>query len=180
MKKLFLFSVVLLTIITSCTTVAFETPQPKNSDELSEFPQELIGIYIDKDSDTLTIKKNSFKYGNKKTTAFHMEEKLTPNKIILKKCEDSFVINLRDTSSNIWNVFIFKKNKKNILVYYIDLGKDNKEEIINNLKDITTAKEIKNKKGEIEKYIINPTKKEFKLLIDSKIFSKVNEFKQLY
>ncbi|MBE9469134.1 MAG: hypothetical protein IMY72_12550 [Bacteroidetes bacterium] len=178
MKKLFLLIVVILTIITSCTTVEFETPQPKNSVELSEFPKNALGIYLDDNNDTLTILKKSFKYGNKKSTVFHMAETLTPNKIILKKYNNYFVLNLRDTSS-IWNVIMFRKYNKNILVYYINLGEKNKDEIINNLKNITATKEMKNEKGEIEKYIINPTEKEFKLLIDNEIFSKVTEFKKL-
>ncbi|MCK5823629.1 MAG: hypothetical protein KAG95_06470 [Bacteroidales bacterium] len=177
MKHLFLLTVVVLAITTSCTTVEFETPQPKKGDELSEFPKNLLGIYIDDSNDTLNILKNSFNYGNEKSTTFHMAETLTPNKIILKKHEDYFVMNIRDSS--VWDVIVFKQNKKNILVYYIDLGKENKKEIINKLKKITTAKEIKNDKGEIEKYIVNPTIKEFKLMIDSKIFSKVNEFKKI-
>lgn len=61
MTRLLLFS--LISIFCSCTTVYFESTQPKGVDKLTAFPTELLGTYLTDEGDTVTINENSYKIG---------------------------------------------------------------------------------------------------------------------
>lgn len=64
--KQIIFVLSVIAMLTSCTTVRFASPQPKDTEELKEFPGNLTGMYHDDEKDTLTITNNSFEYGIEK------------------------------------------------------------------------------------------------------------------
>lgn len=62
----YLLSIVISTVVlSSCTTIYFEHPQPKGNASLKGFPKSFIGTYLIEDGkqvDTLTIEANRFIY----------------------------------------------------------------------------------------------------------------------
>jgi hypothetical protein len=62
----YLFSLVIATVVlSSCTTVYFEHPQPKNDSALNGFPKSFQGAYFIEEGqqkDTLLVEKNKFIY----------------------------------------------------------------------------------------------------------------------
>lgn len=175
MKYLF-FAPILLSII-SCSTVQFESSQPKGAEELSEFPKDLIGEFISKDRDTLLININSFQVKESSIFGQGKVNMLNQNELILKKSNDYYVVSTKD--SNVWEVAVIKLKGSKLSVYIIGYDKKNEVELINKLKEITKVIEIRDSEGKIVKYLINPTQEEFQLLFDKKIFSKIMEYKKI-
>jgi len=177
MKQKYLFFALILLSISSCTTVQFETSQPKDAEELSEFPKDLTGKYTSKNKDTLLIYNNSFQYLESTIFGPGKVNVLNQNDLILKKSNDYFVLSFKD--SNAWEVLVIKQKGNKLRVYCIFYDKNNEVEIINSLKEITKVIEIRDSAGKIDKYLINPTKEEFQLLLDKKVFSKYLELKKI-
>jgi hypothetical protein len=178
MKRKYLFFALILLSISSCTTVQFETSQPKGMAGLSEFPTELKGIYSSKkNQDTLIISYNSFKYLS--TTIFGQVKPTTldQNEVVLKKLNDYYIMSLKD--SNAWEVIGIKLKSNKLQIYYIYPEKKEETELLNKLKEITKVVEIKDNEGKTSKYLINPTTDEFQILLDKKLFSKILEFKKV-
>lgn len=61
MKNL-LFSLIVL--LASCAGVVFDKPQPEDGTKLYEFPQNLLGTYVNEEFDTLIIEKKTFSYNS--------------------------------------------------------------------------------------------------------------------
>jgi hypothetical protein len=176
MKPTILIASNIILFLSSCTTVKFETTQPKETQELKAFPSAMVGKYIDKDKDTLIIAENSFQYGNVKSKDFSMNRSLASGEAILKKSREYYIVNLKD--EYLWEVFAIKNEGKELQIYFIDPGKDNKESV-KKLKEIIPVKEIKNKDGEIDYYLVNPSKSEFEMLLSKEVFSKIGVFKKI-
>jgi len=173
MKKVFvLFSAVLL-MLSSCTVVMFEVSQPKDVEELKEFPNNLIGVFLDKKNDTVRITKNSLIYTEKKAK---VSKSLDSGEIVLKKYNDYYILNLK--TENVWEVIPLKCTDKAIFVSYINLG-EKADTTINKIREVMKVKEILNKEGKIDYYLVNPTKKEFDVLIKKDIFTIANELKRI-
>ena len=176
MKQLFLILSVALLFLSSCKSVKFEIPQPKETDALIEFPDNLIGTYQNNNKEKLVISKKTITYGNKDSKIIYISKTLLPDETVLKKCGDYYVLSLK--YENYWELILFKTIDKDLKVYYIDLDK-NEENIINNLKEITIVKEIRNNEEKIDYYLINPSKKEFDILLKKEIFSKIVDFNRI-
>jgi hypothetical protein len=142
-----------------------------------EFPEKLLGTYINKDNDTLQINKHEFKYGNKKNTFFHLNLSLKSKGIELKKFNDYYILNSNE--EGLWNIIPFIYDKGKIVVYYINIEENTEKEIIGKLKGITSVKEIKNNDNKITKYIINPSNKELQKMFNKKVFSEVFVFEKI-
>jgi len=173
MKQILLVFSATMIMLSSCTSVKFESAQPKDKEELKEFPDNVLGIYIDTERDTLILTSNSFQYGNKKSSIFRVDGTLTSGESILKRDNDYYVLSLKD--ENGWEVITFKYSGKDLTVYYIDLGKD-REKTIKKLKGILAVKEVKDSEGKVDYYLINPSGKEFETLMAKNIFSRVTTF----
>ena len=157
MKTIILILSVTVMILSSCTMVRFEQPQPVNTKALKEFPSSWVGVYI-ADQDTAFVKSNSYKFGKE------AESFLSPDKAVLKRIGDYYVLSSKQEEGD-WDVILIKPIYNGLEVYGIDYDK-NEELIIDNLKKIISVKEIK--KGESnksERYVINPGKREFMNLI---------------
>lgn len=176
-QKYLLFALILLSI-SACTTVQFETSQPKDAPILSEFPNELIGKYVSlgKVKDTLIIMRNAYKFKETKIIGIGKVSELNQNVIILKKSNDYFVLSEKD--SNAWEVIALKQKGQKISFYLLAYDKDSRVKTINRIKEITNVVEISDTDSN-GKYRINPTKEEFQLLLDKKIFSKIMEYKKI-
>ena len=177
MKRIFLLGIMISIIITACTTVEFESSVPKNTDLLYEFPENLLGTYLNKDNDTLQIDRYEFSYGNKKSIFFHINRSLKSEEIELKRFDDNYILNLKEEKS--WNIIPFIYDKDKISIYYIGIEKDMEKVIVDKIKGITSIREIKNKDGKVDKYIINPTNKELEKMFEEKVFSEILVFEKL-
>jgi hypothetical protein len=177
MKQIYLLCSVIFVAISSCTTVQFETSQPKGVPELTSFPVEITGKYTGKNKDTLFIYDKAIQYSESTVLGSGKINELNQNELVLKKWNEYFILSFKDSLS--WQVFTFKKRGNNLQVYYINFDKKNEEDLINKIKTITKVTEIKDSEGKIQQYLINPSPEEFKLLFDKKVFSKVFEFKKV-
>jgi hypothetical protein len=176
MKKTILIISATVLLLSACTSVKFETSQPKGVPELTEFPKEVLGNYTDAEKDTLIIAKSTYKVGSKKSS-FYSTDTLSSGKITLKKYNDYYVLSRKD--ENAWEIVTFKSMGDNLTVYYINYNSENEKEIIEKLRKIVTVKEVKNTEGKIDYYLINPTKEEFDALMNKQLFSKIVCFKRI-
>ena len=191
MKKILLISVIAI-FLASCTTIAFETPVPKDTETINTFPKELIGTYFDGGKDTLIITENSFAYGRPDSTIFYMSEKLENSKVELKKFDEYFILNKKSDKDEIWGIIPFKINNGAIEVFFANLDtKKNElqaegdttevktEVIIEQLKKITSVKYVNKENTDGKDYIVNPTNDELRKLLDEGYFVKVLDFHRI-
>ena len=184
MKRIINLLIAASIVLTSCSTVEFKEVIPKKGKELTNFPKELIGKYIDiQNKDTLTINQTDFQYG-KKETLFHLTGKLSDNKTILKKTNDYYILNVKTDNDKNWGIIPFKYENGKIYVYYLILDtetKDKKEaekykkEKLEKLNLITNVELIK----DTENYLINPTDKEMDEILNNDFFVNIMKFKKL-
>jgi hypothetical protein len=177
--KTTIFALAILTVImTSCTTVKFDKPQPADTNELKSFSSNLIGTFVGNSNDTLVISDKSFNYGSKKSSLIHIDGNLTNGQTVLKMSQDNYVLSLKDSSY--WIVVIIKGTQTGLSVKYISLDKPDKdkEAVIKKIQDITKVKEIK-KEGKVDYYLLAPTKQEFEKMLTGGVFSDTEEFKKI-
>ena len=172
MKKLTLLLLLAL-LLTSCTAVKFENPQPYGAETLSEFPQKVIGTFTSDESDTLKIMKNSFRFSDGKEIVF--ETKLSAESSVLKSHKNTYILNLKDNGT--WDVFPFKFTSNKITVYFADV-KSGTEKLLK-AKHPEGVQEIRNEDGKLDHYLIDPSAEEFDRLLKKKLFGEKIEFKRL-
>ncbi len=122
MKKIILLSISIFAILlTSCTAVYFDKPEPEANPQLKEFPESWIGIYKPKkDTSLVEIGKNYIDlkvFGNRQK--FYLCDTM-----FLKKYKDDFYfvnVEARDKGCDIvyWRIFPVKKVKNKLYVYDI-------------------------------------------------------------
>ncbi len=180
MKNILSFLVLVL-IVSSCTTVSFVKPMPLAGEELSEFPAEFLGEFLDANTkDTIKVTKQSFSLGNDMDFTIGDKAKL-------KTYEDYYILSLKSDkeNENNWGVFPFKIENGNIVVYFIVMENDDKTEAsskkfkdqkVKDLNSVTLVKTTFDRKNNIDNYIINPTDDEFKKLFEIGLFQKTYKF----
>ena len=114
-------------VFTSCTTVYFDRPQPKDGIVMTEFPEEVQGtwnlmeqlgslkIELSATSMTMTeFEKDSITNQNviKKST-----EVLLGDSIILKDCKSFYVMNLKENDKQYQVVTLVSNDQNDLLVY---------------------------------------------------------------
>lgn len=191
MKKIFFLSITILIFLSSCTSVEFKSLQAlENRKKLDQFPENIIGTYIDEAQDTLIITENTFNYFESNSSSNTFDGTLNEGKTELINY-NHFIV-LCDKEDDSWNLFPFKYSNDILSVYFIDLEgqkeklkeiSDDKEReriVVNRIEKITKVEEVLSSDGNKEKYLINPTEKEFSLLFEKRIFSKLLDFKKIY
>ncbi len=172
MKKLAIY-MFLLTLISSCVEVIFEQAQPIETESVKTFPKTIQGKYIDDNNDTLIIEKISYRYGNEKDI-FHIKSQLSDN-IILKIHGNYYFLN--EKSDTLWNLIVLELQNDNKLLILTIFGDE--QEKIEKLKKITNVKEVYDSDGEIDCYIVNPTKSELEKMLKKKVFTEFGVFKRI-
>ena len=182
--KNFLSFLVLALIISSCTTVAFVKPMPLAGEELSEFPAEFVGEFLDtKTKDTIKVTKQSVYLGKDM-------DYILGDKAKLKVHEDYYILSLKSDkeNENNWGVFPFRIENGSIIVYFIVMENDEKDEAesksfkeqkIKDLNSVSLVKTTVDRKNKVDNYIINPTDEEFKKLFEIGLFQKIYEFEPI-
>ncbi|MEA1874252.1 MAG: hypothetical protein U9N51_07490 [Bacteroidota bacterium] len=188
MKIIINLLIVTSIVLTSCSTVEFKEIVPKEGNELTKFPKELIGKYIDiQNKDTLIINQTDFNYGEKETL-FHLSGNLSDENTVLKKSNDFFILNAKPNNDKNWGIIPFKYKNDKLFVYYLILDtetKDKKEarkyrkEKLERLSLITNVEAIKDTTNQLDNYLINPTDKEMEQILNGSFFVKIIEFEKL-
>lgn len=190
MKTKFTLFILSIFVLSSCTNIMFETSVPKDVEVISQFPKELIGIYSDGKTDTLTITKKTFKYGKSKKSTL-IAGSLDKEESELRKLNDFYYLNLRDEGDEYWTVFPFQLSDDGLDAYYIvmetlierlDTTKSSKEremEVIESMNKITKVKVIEKPNSDEKNYLINPTNQELEELMQQGFFVKLGGFKRL-
>lgn len=174
-----------LLTLSACGVYLFENPQPVDTKALNVIPPELIGTYLEKkDQDSLIVTSKSYRYtGNESVFEETREGTLKPGKVILKKMNDYYIINqkianpLESSSDSLWDVYALQYKRKRLSVFSLLYEEKNSKQFADSVMKILPVKE--QKVGEDTLYVINPTKKEYKKLLESKLYKKVLEFKKI-
>jgi len=176
-----IFTLIGILLLTSCSSVRFENPPPKNKKAMLEMPSKLIGNYLDADGDTLTVTKSSFIFKKDK------EKHLSSDRVELKKYKDFYVLSCKemlhgDKESSLqgWEVILVEMvNDDVLLCYSINTAKtQQEEEIIKKLEDILSIEKLLDVRDEVY-FLINPNNAEFKEILNSDIFTFVLEFNRI-
>lgn len=191
MKKLLLYLIAVFMLFSSCNDFYFKSPQPQHGKKLSAIPDELIGTYMEKKSDQnnnpskhpLIITRNSYRWedsdsvGNKEK----ISGTLTSGKVVLKKLEDYYVLSqkvenpINTAHDSVWEVYVLEYQNNQLLLY--NLTSEERMPKVDSVKHITPV--IEEKEGDSKFYLINPSRKQFKKLLDNDLFKKTGEFEKV-
>lgn len=189
MKPFILFLLVLA--LCSCEIVYFEKPQPRHTKELKSIPSELTGIYAeikddsikDQIADSLIITSDLYHY------ITHDHKLLDKNRIgsletgnmVLKKMDGYYILSQKVMDDkgkiydDIWEINVLKYNDNQLSIYSMS-GEDEKL-FTDSVRRIVPLKEKKVEDGTVQ--MINPTKKQFKELLDNKLWKKAIQFEKI-
>lgn len=162
----------IIVLVTSCTNVYYEAPQPAGQANLTEFPKKLVGLYTDvREGDTaVIIYSDGFSLdANKNDVKIPLSEKA-----ILRKYQSYYFLNIQQEDS-LWQVFIVKPGKKKTVDLY-DFSTE--EEPMKKLGAITEVMK-KVKPGEEQaKMYINPNLEEMDSILKSGLLIPVKTIKK--
>ncbi|MBL7966940.1 MAG: hypothetical protein JNK09_08050 [Prolixibacteraceae bacterium] len=183
-NQILLFGCILL--LSSCRVV-FENPQPLHAKEIHAMPAELIGTYIEEDSDTLIISQRSYLLKDRGPFSDKNNHgTLNSGRDVLKKFRKYYVLSklvndsIDDNAPKMWFVFLLKLEGKELLVSQVEDGQSKKDTFdVTLLKKYTPVKVIDEGETDSEAYLINPTQKQFKLLIKNDLFKPVYRFRRI-
>ena len=167
---------------TGCSVIRFTNPQPENARPLSQFPDQMIGSYLDKDGDTLKISRYAFSNGEEVNT-------LSKERLILKKSGKYYILSSKCPLSEGnpiawkgWEVLPFRYVDNTLTVYLINTWEDKEKQTLEALKNILSApvKNEFNSQENFDYYLISPTKKEFKTMLKEGIFNEEMKFSRIF
>lgn len=164
------FILVLCLGLSSCVSVEFTEPQPFWSEDLNTFPTQLHGTYCSNENDTFIVSSNYYQILSSRDESI-MDHQL-PDKVflsdsmLLKKMGKTYFLNAKQEEN--WSLSLIKiKSDNSISIEYI-IGSS--EELSNQLQFIKKQEVKKDENGKIRKFILTPTKKEFKQLLKKNLF----------
>ncbi|MBL4657919.1 MAG: hypothetical protein JKX73_07965 [Flavobacteriales bacterium] len=159
MKKILVLCAIPL-FLSSCFTVSFLEPQPQGVENLSDFPDKLIGNYL-ADDDTVVVTHKSYTMENE---TFYISDS-----VVVKKFKKFYVVSVREEQT--WTVMLVEQQKSGDLAMY-SISNDDYPDGANCNKDslIAEMKKICKVKKRDHGYFAKPSKKEFKKLIKKDIF----------
>lgn len=173
MKKLVL-AILTAFQVTACTVVRFETPQPADVVALNDFPEEMRGVFISEDQDTLEINTLEFHFRNGEE--IQVRGNLSTAETVLKEFRNYYILSLKEEGE--WDVFPVKVKKGNIHLF-IPSNAPGAEELMEELKKTSPVKEISGADGDFDHYLINPTSEEFRYLLKKNLFDEKIIFKRM-
>jgi hypothetical protein len=165
MKNLFVILCVFV-LLTSCTMVRYENPQPKNVVALKKFPEQMHGTYISEEQDTLQIDSLSFQFRNGEE--INMLGNLSSAETVLKQSGKYYVINLYEEDG--WDVFLVRVKKNKITIYFTSLS-SNVEDLMEDLKATSPVQEVIDSTGNLKYYLIDPRPEAFRDLIQKRLYN---------
>jgi len=153
---------------TSCVEVEFKSPMPSKGSKLDKLPEDLISYFMSLDKDSAGNNKLNL---NELNSDFDWNEPL-PEDVILKKWKHKYFLNQK--GDNFWQIIMIKPEPNNSFgVYQLD---GNEPRVIAELKSITKVEEFFNEDGDLDRVVLDPSLKEFKKIIKSNAFEKIDLF----
>ncbi|HET6556728.1 MAG TPA: hypothetical protein VFG54_05400 [Prolixibacteraceae bacterium] len=191
MKKSILYLIAVFMIMTSCNDFYFKSPQPQQGKELKAIPDELIGTYYEKPDasedgdkgDPLIITRNSYdlKTSDPEASDMKVSGTLAPGKVVLKKLDDYYVLSqkienpLNNTHDSVWEIYVLKYSDNELILY--NLTSEEREPMVDSVKGITKVQE--ETEGNDKIYLLNPSRKQFKKLVNNDLFNKAGVFEKV-
>jgi len=168
MKK-YLSYLTALILFFSCVSVEFTSPQPSWEEDLGSFPTEMHGTYYSNENDTFEIGTNYYKIVSTSDETFfktNENQVLLSDSMTLKKYGNSYFLNVKEKGN--WTVSSLKVNRNNTISIGYIIGPS--EDLVKKLDFINDKAFVKDEDGKVDRIILNPTKKEFKLMVRKKLF----------
>lgn len=160
----------ILLLLSGCVEVGFRSPQPVKGKELDRIPSEIIQFYTEQTKDSISKKSSQFDVSYL-GDEFNKDGVLS-EKTILKHWKGRYFLNQKKDS--LWYiVMIVPVGKNNYEAYKMDGGN---EKTVKILRSITKVDEVYSEKGKLELVIIDPSKSEFKRIMKSDAFEKIDIF----
>jgi hypothetical protein len=175
MKNL-LYLLALVFLLASCDQVIFTEPQPKKVKAMSEIPEELRGMYLDQNEDSLIVYSHSFSYYGDDFSDF--ENIYLSDSAVLKYYYGRYFMNTRATINGQYYFITY-------IVEMLDNGKTLKLFGMDseNIVKLAKLQEITSKVEDIEDegtyYLFDPKKKDYKKIINDTIFSEMFTFRKI-
>ena len=158
--------------LTSCSNVVYKQAIPSENTELTAFPNDIQGEYVNNENDTLTINANDYFFGEKNDLIFLSGE--LNAELVLKELSGYYFLNFKNTDGY-WETIIAYPQKEKITIYCIDVEDKKNIKIINSKIKHGKAKSIR-KNG---KYIIDPTKDEILNILQNEDICKETVLRRL-
>ncbi len=169
MKILMMISV-LLVVLAACTEVYFTESQPAGKKALKQIPEDFHGFYLDPDNkDTIQINNVSFGVGK--------DARFLSDSIELKKWKKYYFLNIQEDQKRYWEVYLIQfTDNKTLEVSIID-GDDSVT--VNLLKTVTDVSSKENSDGKVDYYLINPSRKELRYMLEKGVFSSTMKYSRI-
>ncbi len=161
--------IIALLFLSSCVEVEFKQPMPPNKGTvLKKLPEEIISYFMSLDKDSTGNSKLDI---SEFSTDFEWHEPL-PEDIILKEWKGSYFLNQKEGKH--WQLLMVKDgSNKSFNVYHLD---GSNSATLDKLKSITKVEEVLSDDGDLELIILDPSLKEFKKILKSGAFEKIDLF----
>ena len=185
-----IFYLFVFLFFSSCITVQFETIDFISNNLLDSIPSELQGSYISSNGDTIVLTGKILDMGYDPISKEKSIDTLKHGFLEIAKLDDYYLLCKKE--KGLWTIIPIYPNKNKLEVYYLDedeyVKRNFKDSIDENkkhdyffseLNKITPTKKVYNDSGEIDYYLINPSKKQFKKLLGNNFFSKLEELNRL-
>ena len=171
--KIFIVIILALLLLVSCTEIKFEVAQPRGIKALDIFPESIQGRYLIDKNDTLVVNTDSFIFLSDSSTK--QVYKLS-NSLVLKQWKKSYFINLKADKATYWSVIFITKNKaKKMSIGMLNFSDKNR----NKINKITSVKIIKDKDSTSQEYVINPSRRELKKILNNSSFLELGFLQKL-
>ncbi len=173
-RVLFLLATVFL--LASCDQVIFPEPQPHKVKAISKIPQDLQGVFMDEDGDTLYVYEQAFSYDSDELSG--MENVGLSDTAVLKYYKDRYFFNKRIKIDDeyFWLSYILhlygSGNKLDI--YAMD-----PDDVVKLAKLQEITSKIRDVESSLTYYLFDPKKKDYKKIISDTIFSKMISFERI-
>jgi hypothetical protein len=185
-NTIYLIFTFLIVIISSCR-VFYENPQPLNTKILKTIPSELTGTYIDEDShDTLVVTGDSYNFKEHSQSPEESRQNkgdLKSAETVLKMLDGNYILSRKITVAkenfpdNMWMAYLVKYQDNVLIVSYLGSNDKENDKMVASIKEIVPVKALKD--NDETDYLINPTKKQFKTLIENNLFTEAYRFKKI-
>ena len=165
LRSLIIFTLVLT--LSGCVDLGFENPQPKGGKPLDQVPAFLEGKW-QMDDRLLTVSDSRLYYKSDTTS-------LVPSdSLVINAWNDFIFINFLDKSKDYWTLVVVRQKGEDMELFLPYLDSRDEKKLIRKYDAVVHNTKSNPQENKINKaYIINPTEKEWKKLLKSSVFEKV-------
>ena len=149
--------------MSSCIDIGFDSPQPMAGKVVKEVPKTLLGQYYDKE-DTIIITSNYIISGGD-STELDLGEAME-----LREWKHYYFLNSYREDLGYWTVVVVEAKEDRLSIYTPLVQEEDKAKLERKFE----VREIRNDQGNISAFIINPTTRQWKKLLNSTCYEKSN------